>query len=191
MGKIDDKKLVALLHNGFNEGFDSLYWKYHHLIYKNVFKFVKNKEESQDILQDVFVTLWESRETIKQEQSVSGWLFVISFNKSVNHLKKKLRHSAAEDKVLRLYKSGYEDRDDSLDAHYQLLHTAIEELSPQKQKVFKLCKLEGKSYEEAARQLNISRHTVKEYLSLAMFSVKDAFKTVDYLFIWLCFMSLL
>ncbi|SEA41337.1 RNA polymerase sigma-70 factor, ECF subfamily [Pedobacter hartonius] len=46
--------------DGFNERFDSLYWKYHQLIYMNVFKFVKNKE-SQDILQDVFATLWESR----------------------------------------------------------------------------------------------------------------------------------
>lgn len=191
MGKVDDKKLVALLHNGFNEGFDSLYCKYHPLIYRNVFKFVKNKEESQDILQDVFVTLWESRKTIKQEQSVSGWLFVISFNKSLNHLKKKLRHSAAEDKVVSLYEASNEARDDSMDAHYQVLHTAIEELSPQKQKVFKLCKLEGKSYEEAARQLNISRHTVKEYLSLGMYAVKDAFKTVGHVCLGLLFLSLI
>jgi RNA polymerase sigma-70 factor (family 1) len=176
MAKIDDKTLVSLLHDGLNEGFDSLYWKYHQLIYMNVFKFVKNKEESQDILQDVFATLWESRQSIRKEQSVSGWLFVISYNKSVNHLKKKIRHSAAQDKVLSFYHSYHQDRDDVHDEHYQILHDAINDLSPQKQKVFTLCKLEGKSYEEAARQLNISRHTVKEYLSLGMFAVKDAFR---------------
>jgi len=179
MAKIDDKKLVSLLHNGFNEGFDSLYWKYHQLIYMNVFKFVKNKEESQDILQDVFATLWESRQSINQDQSVSGWLFVISFNKSVNHIKRKLRHSAAQDKVLSVYHAHHEE-DETFDEHYRILHTAIGELSPQKQKVFTLCKLEGKSYEETAKQLNISRHTVKEYLSLAMYSVKDAFKAVGH-----------
>jgi RNA polymerase sigma factor (sigma-70 family) len=179
MVKVDDKALVALLHEGFNEGFDSLYWKYHQLIYINVFKFVRNKEESQDILQDVFATLWESRKSIRQEQSVSGWLFVISFNKSVNHIKKKNRHSAAADKVLSFYPPYDEDPDDTRDEHYQILHAAISGLSPQKQKVFTLCKLEGKSYEEAARQLNISRHTVKEYLSLGMFAVRDAFRNIQ------------
>jgi RNA polymerase sigma-70 factor (family 1) len=172
--------MINMLNNDFNEGFDSLYLKYYQLIYGNVFKFVKNKEESQDILQDVFAALWESRQNIRKEQSVSGWLFVISFNKSVNHIKKKLRHSAAQDKVVSIYSSHYEDRDDPFDEHYQILQHAIGELSPQKQKVFKLCKLEGKSYEEAAKLLNISRHTVKEYLSLAMYSVKDAFKTTTY-----------
>ena len=95
MIKVDDKKMVSQLHNGFIEGFENLYWKYHQHIYMNVFKFVKNKEESQDILQDVFATLWESRQALNEEQSVSGWLFVTSYNKSVNHIKKKLRHSAA------------------------------------------------------------------------------------------------
>lgn len=175
--------MVVQLHNGFSEGFENLYWKYHQLIYMNVFKFVKNKEESQDILQDVFATLWESRQTINEQQSVSGWLFVISFNKSVNHIKKKLRHSAAEDKVVSLYQSNYEDRDNSVDEQYSLLQTAIAGLSPQKQKVFKLCKLEGKSYEEAALLLNISRHTVKEHLSLAMAALKDAFSTTQQLFV--------
>jgi len=176
--KFDDKKMVNLLHNGFIEGFDSLYCKYHQLIYTNVFNFVKNKEESQDILQDVFATLWESRSMIQQEQSVSGWLFVISFNKSVNYIKKKSRHSAAEEKVVSLYQLYHEERNDVMETHYQLLYHSIKSLSPQQQKVFRLCKLEGKSYEQAAKQLNISKHTVKEYLSLAMLSIRDAFKYV-------------
>jgi len=180
MTKLDEKNIVYASESGFDEEFDTIYSKYHHLVYMNVYKFVKNKEESQDILQDVFATLWESRKKISHEQSVGGWLFVTCLNKSVNHIRKKLRHSAAEDKILSYYQTHHEDRDDSLDIHYQYLQNAIAELSPQKQKVLKLCKLEGKSYEETAKQLNISRHTVKEYLSMAMFSVKDAFKLRAY-----------
>ncbi|EOR93054.1 RNA polymerase ECF-type sigma factor [Arcticibacter svalbardensis MN12-7] len=172
IAKSEDAELVGIL----SEGFESLYWNYHQLIYLNIYKFVKNKEESQDILQDVFVTLWESRAMIK-EQSVSGWLFVISFNKALNHIKKKQRITAVQDQVASAYISSHEREEDTLDGYYQILKSAIADLSPQKQKVFKLCKLEGRSYEEAAEELNISRHTVKEYLSLAMFSVRDAFKT--------------
>src|SRR5205085_3232261 len=57
--------------------------------------------------------------------------------------------------------------------YYQLLKNAIEQLSPQKQKIIRLCKLEGKTYEEAAAELQISRHTVKEYLSAAMASLSE------------------
>jgi RNA polymerase sigma-70 factor (ECF subfamily) len=57
--------------------------------------------------------------------------------------------------------------------YYQLLKRGIDQLSPQKQKIVKLCKLEGKTYEEAAAELKISRHTVKEYLSGAMASLGE------------------
>ena len=53
------------------------------------------------------------------------------------------------------------------------LEEAIENLPTQKRKVFYLCKLKGYTYEEAARTLNISKHTVKEYLSDAVHSIKD------------------
>ena len=61
----------------------------------------------------------------------------------------------------------------TIDAQYYLLYEAINLLSPQKRKVFTLCKLEGKTYEEAAEKLNISKHTVKEYLGHAVASVKS------------------
>ena len=54
----------------------------------------------------------------------------------------------------------------------QLLTEAINQLSPQKRKVLELCKLQGKTYEETARELHISRHTVKEYLASAISHVK-------------------
>jgi RNA polymerase sigma-70 factor (ECF subfamily) len=73
---------------------------------------------------------------------------------------------------------------------YRLLEKAIEQLSPQKRRIINLCKLEGKTYEEAAAELNISRHTVKEYLSAAMASLNDYVRkhashvTVPFLLLW-------
>ena len=54
-----------------------------------------------------------------------------------------------------------------------VLEKGIEQLSPQKRRVFDLCKLQRKTYEEAAQELNISKHTVKEYLSDAMNFLKE------------------
>ena len=169
-----DIKLATRLRSNDISAFDELYWKYHQRIYINILKITKDEEAAQDILQDVFVTLWEKRFTVNNEQSVSGLIFVISFNKAVNYTRKKLSEQNAQNKIANLPIA--EDTREDLEAYetqYQLLKEAVEQLSPQKRKVFTLCKLEGKSYEQVATELNISKYTVKEHLSLAMSSVKD------------------
>lgn len=73
-------------------------------------------------------------------------------------------------------KSDTESPADHYDQQYGLLQNAIAQLSPQKQKTFVLCKLEGKTYNEAAKTLKISKYTIKEYLSSAMTMIKDYIK---------------
>src|SRR5688572_19067644 len=55
----------------------------------------------------------------------------------------------------------------------KILNAAIDQLPPQRQKIFKLCRQEGKKYEEVAAELNISRNTVKEHMVLAVKSIKE------------------
>lgn len=168
-----DNELILKLHQNDISAFDSLYWKYHQPVLRNIIKLTRDSEVSQDILQDVFSTLWEKRHDINTQHSISGWLFVVSYNQSISYLRKVLRESTAK-KTLEITPL-IPDTLDTLNIsenRYELLQLAIEKLSPQKRKVFMLCKVEGKSYEEAARELNISKHTVKEYLSLSMISIK-------------------
>ncbi len=176
MDMTSDSDLVVKLHDDDAGAFDALYWKYHQAIYRNILKLTKDPEVARDILQDVFSMLWEKRMDIDSQQSVSGWLFVLSFNQSVNHLRKKLRESAAEDSIIALTDVSDKGGSALLEDQYQLLGAAILQLSSQKRRVFTLCKVEGKSYEAAAQEMNISKHTVKEYLSLAVASVKGFIK---------------
>ena len=171
-----DSDLVIKLHDDDVGAFDALYWKYHQTIYSNILKLTKNSEATQDILQDVFSMLWEKRMDIDNQRSVSGWLFVLSFNQSVNYIRKKLREYSAKDSMMALIDASDKANPKLLEDQYNLLETAISQLSSQKRRVFTLCKLEGKSYEAAAQEMNISKHTVKEYLSLAMASVKSFIK---------------
>src|SRR3990170_3512483 len=84
-------ELVVRLHKNDVSAFDALYWEYHQAIYRNILKFTKDQVATEDILQEVFTKLWEKRFDIDPAQSVAGWLFVISFNLSVNYTRKKLR----------------------------------------------------------------------------------------------------
>lgn len=171
-----DKDLVFRLHDDDIGAFDILYQKYHQAIYRNIFKLTKDDDIARDILQDIFVALWEKRADINPDQSVSGWLFVLSFNKSISYLRKKVRETAIVN-TMPFAETETDNGDVQLmDEQYYLLQQAINQLSPQRKKVFTLCKLEGKTYEEAAEKLNLSKHTVKEYLGHAVVAVKNHIK---------------
>jgi RNA polymerase sigma-70 factor (family 1) len=171
-----DKDLVFRLHDDDIGAFDMLYQKYHHAIYRNILKLTKDDDIARDILQDIFVALWEKRTDINPDQSVSGWLFVLSFNKSISYLRKKVRETTVVN-TMPFSEMEAESSDVQLmDEQYYLLQQAINQLSPQRKKVFTLCKLEGKTYEEAAEKLNLSKHTVKEYLGHAVAAVKNHIK---------------
>jgi RNA polymerase sigma-70 factor (ECF subfamily) len=174
MPKLDsnnDASLVLLLQKGNLMAFDSLYWKYHKALYANVFKLVKDQGVTEDIVQETFISLWQKKHLLKADSSVSGWLFVNCYHKSVNWQKKKLLEAKMNriiaDKLLE------ESVPDMYEQQMQLLEKAISQLSPQKRKVFELCKLQGKTYSETAKELNISAHTVKEYLAGAMAYIKE------------------
>jgi RNA polymerase sigma-70 factor (ECF subfamily) len=177
-------ELIERLQQDDVGAFDTLYWQYHEVVYRNILKFTKDPVVAEDILQEVFIKLWEKRSTIKGEHSVAGWLFVISFNLSVNHTRKRLREQVLQKKL------AIAEPDNSIQAgatmyeeQYQLLENAIEQLSPQKRKVVTLCKLEGKTYEEAAGELKISRNTVKEHLQAAMINLNEYIRKKAHIYI--------
>jgi RNA polymerase sigma-70 factor (ECF subfamily) len=161
--------------NGDEAAFCILYDNYHAILYRNVIKLVHAAAEAQDIVQEVFITLWEQRSSLDISRPVNGWLFTLSYNRTVNHLRKKLREESRSRLIADL---SYPDTPASVDerlveSQWQLMQEAVAHLSPQKKKVFELCKLEGKSYDKAAFELGLSRHTVAEYLQEAMAFIRE------------------
>ncbi|MDQ3279058.1 MAG: sigma-70 family RNA polymerase sigma factor [Bacteroidota bacterium] len=176
MSTSPDNELVLRLLTDDVEAFDALYNRYSHSLYANIFKLTKNEEAARDILQDVFVVLWEKRFTINVNQPVSNWLFAISYYQSLSYLKKKLREQLLR-KAMEDDHFTYSEREaDRKENSVEVIKNAIQQLSPQKQKVLIRCKLNGKTYKEVADELSISRHTVKEYLSLAITSLRTILK---------------
>ena len=168
----NDTILVGLLKQGNMQAFNKLYAKYHKALYANVLKLTKNSTAAEDIVQETFISLWQKRNIIDADKSIAGWLFVLSYHKSVNWQKKNLLESRTQ-QIMAMQSVTDEIPEETYPLQMQLLQNAIGQLSPQKRRVFELCKLHGKTYEETAAELNISRHTVKEYLSSAMSSVKE------------------
>jgi RNA polymerase sigma-70 factor (ECF subfamily) len=165
--------LALRLRNDDINAFNTLYWEYHAAVYANALKLIKDPAIAEDIVQEVFVTLWGKRHTIDPELDIAGWLFVISHNKTVDQLKRKLRYTLAQ-KNLSIFKEDHSIiiNTDLKEEQLCAIERAMDQLSPQKRKVFELCKVQGRTYKKAAEELHISKYTVKEYLSEALVSIK-------------------
>ncbi|WP_316814198.1 RNA polymerase sigma-70 factor [Pedobacter heparinus] len=165
--------------NGDSDAYLTIYERYHSQLYCYILRYVKIPELAEDIIHDVFLKLWEVRAQIKPELSIVGYLYRISRNQVFKFMKK-----ISVDVDLRnqlLIKIDELEGQDSGGEELQwreyehLLNIAINQLPPQRQKVFKLCRIEGKTYEEAATLLGISRHTVKEHMTLSLKFIKKYF----------------
>lgn len=158
--------------SGEIEAFDALYWHYQHSVYRNIFQLIKDEASAEDMLQEVFISLWEKRESIDSARSLGGWLFISSYNRAINFLKKKNRERVASLLVAELFTESSQE-ETLKEMRMQELEKAIENLPQQKQRVFQLCKVQGLSYAETASILQISKHTVKEHVSGAMSIIRD------------------
>ena len=165
--------LALRLRNDDISAFNTLYWEYHAAVYANTLKLIKDPAIAEDIVQEVFVTLWGKRHTIDPEQDIAGWLFVISHHKTVDQLKRKLKQALAQ-KELSIFTEDHSIivNTDLKEEQLNAIEKAMDQLSPQKRKVFELCKVQGRTYKKAAEELHISNYTVKEYLSEALVSIK-------------------
>jgi RNA polymerase sigma-70 factor (ECF subfamily) len=167
----DETGLLRGLSAGDQAAFKALYDKYHHGLYRKTFQILHSSSETEDIIQEAFITLWEKRKEIDIDRPLGPWLFTITFNRTINHLKKTLREKskAAEASLQPIIDNDFL----TVEKQWELLETAISQLSPQKRRVFELCKMEGRTYEETSQLMGISRHTVKEYLGEVMNILKE------------------
>lgn len=152
------------------------YVQYSEKLYYNAMKITKDHHLSKDIVQDVFIKLWDKRATIDPSKPILNWLFVVSYHHAVDCLKIKLRSSLRDWKVTSdIPQSTSEEIEEKKkkEANFEVLSMAISNLSNQKRRVVELCKIQGKTYELAAKEMSISKYTVKEYLSGAMKNIKD------------------
>lgn len=166
--------LVHRLMTGDIDAFNELYRLYFHPVYNNAIKITRDHTIAEDILQEVFVTLWEKRASIDPARSLAGWLFVLCYNRSINILRRRLRESLVYKQLSQPTEAGPDMEEEiRFGTQWNILENAMSHLSPQRRRVFELCKLQGKTYEEAATELHISKYTVKEYLSAALVSIKE------------------
>lgn len=168
-----ETELIEQLQHDDVTAFDALYHMYFQPVYDNILRITRETAAAEDIVQEVFLRLWEKRSTLSCEHPAGNWLFVVSYNRSMNYLRSRVREKLGISRLTP--ETTDEGKEEWLMTEMQLhaLEKAIDNLPPQRKKVFLLCKMQGKSYAEAAEDLNISKYTVKEHIVKAHEAIRE------------------
>jgi RNA polymerase sigma-70 factor (family 1) len=159
---------------GDKDAFAFVYQHYERVVFKNISKIILQQDVAEDILQEVFFKLWEHRNKFKDEQAVAAWLFTVSYNQSISHIRKLIKEREFQSAyLLKAEHTVSAEMEELDDLKAELLTDAINKLPARKKQVFELCKLQGKTYSEAAAIMGITPDTVKEHMMVALKQVKS------------------
>jgi RNA polymerase sigma-70 factor, ECF subfamily len=175
-------QLAMRIKLGDEQAFELFFRKYNIRLCAFANKFLDDPEESQEVVQDMFVKIWEAREEIDPENSLKSYVFKTVQNLSLNRLRRK----KVESRYIEIYKLVYIDNQEfsahesllgkELEAH--IVHT-IKKLPSECRKIFDLSRSEGLKYKEIAETLNISVKTVETQMSKALRSFR--LELIDYI----------
>ncbi|HWK07432.1 MAG TPA: RNA polymerase sigma-70 factor [Puia sp.] len=162
----NEKELLLLASGGDRIAFTRLYAQYLDHLYKYIFLFTKSPETSEEIIQEVFISIWEHRERLAQVNSFQSYLFRAARNKAVDYTRRR----QVEERVLAGYLSEKKETPETpgeafdYKAYYHLVQEAIDKLPPRRQMIFRMNTEKGLSHDEIARELDISKSAVKNQL---------------------------
>jgi len=187
---LDDKLIVNKLKQGDVLSFDDIFRKYHKKVYYFALSYIKNKEEAEDIVQEVFLNLWKYRDQINEHYVFSKYLFKITYNSTCKRFRKQ---SSDKKQMLEMIKNiSIEDNSTKLDIEYNSLvettNQLIEKLPSRQKNILLLNIEEHLNPEEIAQKLNISKKTVENYLAMAKRTLRNSLSArgmLSVLFIWL------
>ncbi|HWK04678.1 MAG TPA: sigma-70 family RNA polymerase sigma factor [Puia sp.] len=164
-----EKELLRRLAEGDEVAFSQIYHAHNTGVFSSAMTYLKDLHLAQDITQQVFIKVWETRARLPEVDNAGGYIAVITRNLVYDHFRRRTmelrKHRqfaetqgvATQDPVPKA-----EERD-----YAGLLQDAIQHLSPQQKRVYLCIHDQQMTYEEVAQTMNISRFTVKKHLELA------------------------
>ncbi|MCD7977619.1 MAG: RNA polymerase sigma-70 factor [Tannerellaceae bacterium] len=163
------------------DNFDKVYLLYFSRMFRFAKEYVMDHEDAENIVQDVFLMVWEKRNEIRIDTSLAGYLFTLTKYKSLDFLRHKvIQEEFAGEYMLKLQALEQVNYSFSSDAELQaIIDRAISKLPDKCRDIFVKSRMEGKKYREIAEELGISVKTVENQMVIALKKMREDLK--DYL----------
>lgn len=164
-----DTELVERLRQGNIEAFDTIYAKYASKLFSFGFYYLKSSEEAEELVQSVFLKVWENCKELKKELSFKSYIFTIAYSEICKIFRKRSYWKKfTEDYMMQdLHEpsSAFIEEDISIQQVLKRIQQIIDKLPEKQRYAFVKSKIEGKSAKEVAKDLNLSPGTVDNYVS--------------------------
>jgi RNA polymerase sigma-70 factor (family 1) len=164
----NESLLVKSLSKGNLLAFNTLYNEYSGRLYRFALGYLKSEDEAEELVQEVFTTIWEKRADLKEELSFKSFLFTIAFNIIKKHFRTRTY-------LNEYFKKGVGDDLDmqtsqkiTYDSLYQYVTELVNQLPERRREIFIKSRFEGLSIKEIAEKLGISHKTVENQLTDAL-----------------------
>lgn len=171
----NEQELLSGLRDGIDEAFTQIYRQYSERLYYNILALVKDELVAEELLQDIFVHVWQMREKIQIEKSLGGYLFRMSRNRVYDFFQSLKREGELYAHIQSIATDHYSHIEEAMLSreNADLVQKAIDSLSPKRKQAFQLCKIEGLSYKEASEQMGVSISTLKDHMAKARETIRE------------------
>lgn len=163
---VNEADLLQRIANDDERAFEQLFHAYHQPISSFVRSLVGSRELTEEILHDVFTSVWQNRKALPRIQKFTSYLFVQTRNHSLNCIK-KLAAERGHQQQYTIESLSQTEGEDLREEYEALLESGISKLPEQQRRVF-LLRREGLRNPEIASRLGIASDSVKKYHQLAM-----------------------
>ena len=177
----DDRSLIQRVQAGDHEAFEALFQRYVPTVYRQAFKLVGNQAEAEEVVQEVFLTIYEKAQTFRGQSAFSTWLYRVTMNAALTRLRRRKTRAALslDDYLPSFREDGHhrvrpvvdwsnelEERLANAEIH-RLIQQALDQLPPVDKAVAVLSDVEGLSDREIGAALGLSVAAVKSRLHRA------------------------
>ncbi|MFC3196870.1 RNA polymerase sigma factor [Parapedobacter deserti] len=161
-----EEQLVGLIREGDAAAFTAMYDKYKERLAVRLLQLVRNEAYAEELLQDVFMKIWEGRAQINPDLSFKAYLYRITTNVAFNFMKRASKERGILAQIIQSSTELYNHIEADLlrKENQRLIDRVLTGLSAQCRQVFVAVKLDGLSHNEAAERFGISTHTVNNHL---------------------------
>jgi RNA polymerase sigma-70 factor (ECF subfamily) len=174
---------------GNEAAFELLFEQQRGRLYNYMLKITKSKVVAEEIVLDIFLKLWIGRDLLPEIKNMDAFLNKVAYNKALDFLKIASRKKEFHKVIAKQIEMTQQQEADHklLDSEYDsILKKALDQLSPQRRLIFTLSRMEGLNNEEIAKQLHLSRNTVRNTLHESLNSIKEYLRQNNLI----CFFSL-
>lgn len=173
----DETSLIEQLHSGSRQAFETVFRTYYKMMCSFAVYYTKDKDQAEEIVQDLFCRFWEKRSDLKINTSLKSYLYKSTYNHLLNHIRQEDLSKKYVKSQLESHNPEYEATDSLVRKQLaEQIQKAIDSLPEKRREIFILSRNNGLKYQEIADVLDIKLKTVESQMVKALEHLRQNLK---------------